>query len=180
MADSPSGDACSFGIMVQKPNYNGLLEMMSRRQEKNNRSFFKERRESMSLFNRPKPPPPNSTRGPELALALPGGATWVSAEDYTYDELMKTLQNIPALKRDMVLRIVIKTLRSAGVKPSALLDEGYRRLELLREQHERLHQELENLERSLLQRKSEILESNLEREAVLRAGRQFLAFTRKD
>jgi len=93
---------------------------------------------------------------------------------------MKTLQNIPALKRDMVLRIVIKTLRSAGVKPSALLDEGYRRLELLREQHERLHQELENLERSLLQRKSEILESNLEREAVLRAGRQFLAFTRKD
>ena len=134
----------------------------------------------MSLFNRPKPPPPKSTRGPELALALPGGATWVSAEDYTYDELMKTLQNIPALKRDMVLRIVIKTLRSAGVKPSALLDEGYRRLELLREQHERLHQELENLERSLLQRKSEILESNLEREALLRAGRQFLAFTRKD
>jgi hypothetical protein len=66
------------------------------------------------------------------------------------------MRELPDNKKEMVITIVQKTLVSARINVTTILDDASRKIEKLERKNEKLGQEIRELEEAILQRKLEM------------------------
>jgi hypothetical protein len=101
----------------------------------------------------PQAPAPQAPMPPPAMAAPP-----VAARPTTYgiEDAIQLMRELPDNKKEMVITIVQKTLVSAKVNVSTILDDATRKIERLERKNEKLAQEIRELEEAILQRKLEM------------------------
>ncbi|MDQ3235807.1 MAG: hypothetical protein M3Q07_28700, partial [Pseudobdellovibrionaceae bacterium] len=75
---------------------------------------------------------------------------------YGIEDAIKLMRELPDNKKEMVISIVQKTLISAKINVSTILDDAGRKIDRLERKNEKLHQEIRELEEAIIQRKLEM------------------------
>jgi len=91
-------------------------------------------------------PPPMAAAAPTLAAKTPS---------YGVEDAIKLMRELPDNKKEMVITIVQKTLVSAKINVSTIIDDATRKIDRLEKKNEKLAQEIRELEEAIQQRKAE-------------------------
>lgn len=100
----------------------------------------------------PQAPAPMAPTPP--AMAAPAVAPRPTS--YGIEDAIQLMRELPDNKKEMVITIVQKTLVSAKINVSTILDDATRKIERLERKNEKLAQEIRELEEAILQRKLEM------------------------
>lgn len=97
----------------------------------------------------PQPPP-----APQAAAAPPPQQQ-LSKTSYGIEDAIKLMRELPEDKKEMVITIVQKTLISARVNVSSIIEDAAKKIERLEKKNEKLIQEIRELEEAITLRKLE-------------------------
>ena len=100
----------------------------------------------------PQAPAPHAPTPP--AMTAPAVAP--RSTSYGIEDAIQLMRELPDNKKEMVITIVQKTLVSAKINVSTILDDATRKIERLERKNEKLAQEIRELEEAILQRKLEM------------------------
>lgn len=100
----------------------------------------------------PQAPAPQAPTPPPMAAP----AMTTKAPTYGVEDAIKLMRELPDSKKEMVITIVQKTLVSAKINVTTILDDATRKIERLERKNEKLGQEIRELEEAILQRKLEM------------------------
>lgn len=116
------------------------------------RPDMKARPPQQPMMTSPQPPMPQAPTPPPMAApAMPP-----KAQTYGIEDAIKLMRELPDNKKEMVITIVQKTLVSAKINVSTILDDANRKIERLEQKNNKLGQEIRDLEEAILQRKMEM------------------------
>lgn len=101
----------------------------------------------------PQAPAPQAPMPPPMAAAP---AVVARPASYGIEDAIQLMRELPDNKKEMVITIVQKTLVSAKINVSTILDDATRKIERLERKNEKLAQEIRELEEAILQRKLEM------------------------
>jgi hypothetical protein len=102
----------------------------------------------------PQAPAPLAPTPPAMAAPAPAAAP--RPMSYGIEDAIQLMRELPDNKKEMVITIVQKTLVSAKINVSTILDDATRKIERLERKNEKLAQEIRELEEAILQRKLEM------------------------
>lgn len=100
----------------------------------------------------PQAPAPQAPTPPPMAAA----PAMARPATYGIEDAIQLMRELPDNKKEMVITIVQKTLVSAKINVSTILDDATRKIERLERKNEKLAQEIRELEEAILQRKLEM------------------------
>lgn len=105
----------------------------------------------------PQPPMPHAP-APQAPMPPPmaAPAAMTKPASYGIEDAIQLMRELPDNKKEMVISIVQKTLVSAKINVSTILDDATRKIERLERKNEKLGQEIRELEEAILQRKLEM------------------------
>ncbi|HET9237555.1 MAG TPA: hypothetical protein VFO10_09910 [Oligoflexus sp.] len=105
----------------------------------------------------PQPPAPHAP-APLAPTPPPVAASAIATRPAAYgiEDAIQLMRELPDNKKEMVITIVQKTLVSAKINVSTILDDATRKIERLERKNEKLAQEIRELEEAILQRKQEM------------------------
>jgi hypothetical protein len=101
----------------------------------------------------PQAPTPQAPTPPPMPAAPAAAARPAT---YGIEDAIQLMRELPDDKKEMVITIVQKTLVSAKINVSTILDDATRKIERLDRKNEKLAQEIRELEEAILQRKQEM------------------------
>jgi hypothetical protein len=101
----------------------------------------------------PQPPTPQVPTAPSSAAAP---TVPPKTQNYGIEDAIQLMRELPDNKKEMVITIVQKTLVSARINVTTILDDASRKIEKLERKNEKLGQEIRELEEAILQRKLEM------------------------
>jgi len=99
---------------------------------------------------------------PETAVSQPQSNPSPAAQapkrrsGYNIEDAIKLMRDLPKDQRQMVVSIVQKTLSSANINVTEIIDDAARKLSRLDSRSKQLGQEIEELEAGIVQRRNEI------------------------
>ncbi len=101
----------------------------------------------------PQAPMPPPMAAPAVTAKAP---TPTPTPTYGIEDAIRLMRELPDNKKEMVITIVQKTLVSAKINVTTILDDATRKIERLERKNEKLGQEIRELEEAILQRKLEM------------------------
>ncbi len=104
----------------------------------------------------PQAPAPQAPMPPPMAAPAVTAKAPTPAATYGIEDAIRLMRELPDNKKEMVITIVQKTLVSAKINVTTILDDATRKIERLERKNEKIGQEIRELEEAILQRKLEM------------------------
>ncbi|MES2744800.1 MAG: hypothetical protein V4655_05205 [Bdellovibrionota bacterium] len=96
------------------------------------------------------------TQSPTIAPNSHKETSDVQRTSYTIDDVIRLMRELPDSKKEMVVIIVQKTLLSAKIDISAIIDDAQRKVDKLTRLNDKNMAEIRELEDAIIQKKAEV------------------------
>lgn len=147
-----------MGLFNRKNPYEkDALDLEAALRPSPDRPDLKARPTAPTTMASPQPPMPLAP-APQAPMPPPMAAPALVSKPATYgiEDAILLMRELPDTKKEMVITIVQKTLVSAKINVSTILDDATRKIERLERKNDKLGQEIRELEEAILQRKLEM------------------------
>ncbi|RZA24623.1 MAG: hypothetical protein EOP10_09320 [Proteobacteria bacterium] len=106
--------------------------------------------------NAPQARAQTQTQSPTIAPNSHKETSDVQRTSYTIDDVIRLMRELPDSKKEMVVIIVQKTLLSAKIDISAIIDDAQRKVDKLTRLNDKNMAEIRELEDAIIQKKAEV------------------------